>query len=84
LISLVAFMHHPKRNPLSHIIIPVLGFLANVSMLLAVLYLGILGGGATQIASIAAIAVTIIWLLIGIIYLFFNSKKQHLSIIVNE
>lgn len=84
LIALVAFRRHPKRNPLTHIIVPVLGFLANLAMLLAVLYLGILGGGATQIASIAAILVSVVWLLIGIIYLNFNSKKLNRPIVLKE
>lgn len=84
LISFVAFIRSSKRNAITHIIIPILGFLANVAMLLAVLYLGILGGGATQVASIASIIVTIIWLAIGIIYLSFNSKKLQRPIILKE
>lgn len=82
LISLVAFLRQSKRNAFTHIIIPVLGFLANIAMLLAVLYLGILGGGATQVAAVESIIVTIVWLVIGIFYLIFNSKKQERSIII--
>jgi uncharacterized membrane protein YdbT with pleckstrin-like domain len=75
LIAIVAFLRNPKRNIFFHVIVPVLGFLANVAMLLAILYLGILGGGPTQVASVAAIVVTLIWIIIGIIYLNLNSKK---------
>lgn len=82
LIALVAFRRHPKRNALTHVIVPILGFLANLAMLLAVLYLGILGGGATQVASIAAITVSVIWLFIGIVYLKFNSRKLNRSIVL--
>jgi amino acid transporter len=82
LVALVAFKRHPKRNLLTHIIVPILGFLANVAMLLAVLYLGILGGGATQVASIAAIIVSVVWMIVGIIYLNINSSKQNRPIIV--
>jgi amino acid transporter len=82
LISLVAYMHHSKRNIFTHMIVPILGFAANIAMLLAVLYLGILGGGATQTASVESIIVTIIWLVIGGIYLSFNSKKLQRPIIV--
>ena len=84
LISLVAFKHSIKKKLLAHIIIPILGFLANISMLLAVLYLGILGGGATQTAAIAAIIATIIWLLLGVVYLVFNSKRQEKTIILKQ
>jgi len=81
LISLIAFMRHPKRNPITHIVVPILGLLANIGMLLAVIYLGILGGGATQTAAIAAIIATVVWMLIGIVYLVTNSKKQGRRII---
>ena len=80
LITLVAFLRHPSRNPFTHIVIPVLGFIANVGMLVAIMYLGIKGGGDTQTAAIAAIVTTVIWLLIGIFYFMYNSKQQNLSI----
>jgi hypothetical protein len=50
-------------------------------MLVAIMYLGILGGGATQTAAIGAIVATVIWLIIGIIYFSYNSKKQQFTII---
>ncbi len=84
MVALLAFKRSKKRNPLTHIIIPILGFIANLVMLLAVLYLGILGGGATQTASIAAIIVALVWLVIGIVYLNVNSKKQNRPIIIKE
>lgn len=84
LISLVAFKHNSKRNVFTHIIIPILGFIANIGMLLAVLYLGILGGGTTQTASIEAIVVTIIWSVFGFIYLVVSSKKQSRPIIIRD
>jgi amino acid transporter len=76
LIALIAFLRHPARNVLTHIIVPILGFLANIGMLLAVLYLGILGGGTTQTAAMGAIVVTGVWLLIGIIYVVYNSRAK--------
>ena len=82
LIALVAFLHSPKRNLITHIIVPILGFIANVAMLIAIFYLGILGGGATQVASIAAIMVTVIWIIVGIIYLNINSKRLNRPIVI--
>lgn len=73
--ALLAFLHAPKKNFITHIIVPILGFLANVVLLLAIFYLGILGGGATQVASISAIVATIIWIIIGIAYYNINGKK---------
>ena len=76
LIALIAFLRHPQRNFITHIIVPVLGFLANLGMLLAVIYLGILGGGDTKAAAVIAIFATIVWLVIGAVYLIINSGKK--------
>jgi amino acid transporter len=76
LIALVAFLRHPQRNFITHIIVPVLGFIANLGMLLAVIYLGILGGGDTKAAAVIAIFATIVWLVIGVVYLIINSGKK--------
>jgi amino acid transporter len=81
LIALLAFLRHPSRNILTHIVVPILGFLANVGMLLAVVYLGILGGGTTQIAAMAAIVVTLIWLVVGIVYFVGNSRATGRKIV---
>ncbi len=64
----------PSRNAFTHIIVPVLGLLANIGMLLAVIYLGILGGGMTQVAAMVAIVATVIWLAVGIVYFSINSR----------
>jgi amino acid transporter len=81
LIALVAFLRHPQRNVLTHIVVPVLGAIANVAMLVAVLYLGILGGGDTQTAAMWSIIGTGVWLIIGVAYLFVQSTKTQRKII---
>lgn len=81
LIALVAFLRHPQRNAITHIVVPILGCLANVAMLIAVLYLGIAGGGDTQTAAMYAIVATAVWLLIGIVYLFVQSARTKKKII---
>ncbi|CAA7601685.1 Amino acid/polyamine transporter I [Acididesulfobacillus acetoxydans] len=82
LISLVAYLHHPKHNKILHVIVPVLGTLANVGMLLAVIYLGILGGGDTRMAALMAIVGTAVWTVLGIVYLVYNSRKLERKILV--
>lgn len=81
LIALVAFLRHPQRNVFTHIIVPILGALANIAMLVAVLYLGILGGGDTKTAAMYAIVATAVWFVIGIIYLFVQSAKTDRKIV---
>lgn len=84
LVALIAFFHSKKRHVLTNIIVPVLGFLANIGMLVAIFYLGISGGGSTKAAAVMAIGATIVWLVVGVVYFILNSKKQGRSIIINE
>lgn len=81
LIAFVAFLRHPQRNVFTHIVVPILGSLANIVMLFAVLYLGILGGGDTQTAAMYSIIATVVWLVIGIAYLFVQSARTQRKII---
>ncbi len=84
LISLIAFMRHPSQNKVLHVIVPILGFIANLGMLVAVFYLGILGGGDTKIAAMEAILATGVWTVIGIIYLIQNSRASNRKIITSH
>ena len=82
LIALVAFFRHPQRNFFTHIVVPICGgALANVAMLVAVMYLGILGGGDTKTAALYAIIATAVWFAIGIVYLFVQRAKSDRKII---
>jgi amino acid transporter len=81
LIALVAFLRSPERNIFTHVLVPILGCLANVGMLLAIIYMGILGGGMTQVASMIAIVATAIWVIVGIIYFVINSRATGREIV---
>lgn len=82
LISFVAFRKDKNRSIVFHIIVPIFGFLANLSMLLSVLYLGILGGGTTKISSILAVLIAAIWGILGVIYLLVRSRKNKIPIFI--
>ncbi len=45
-----------------------LGAVANIGMLIAVIALGIVSGGATMIPALIAIGVTVVWLFIGVVF----------------
>ncbi len=81
LIAFIAFLRHPQRNAFTHIVVPILGTIANIAMLFAVLYLGILGGGDTQTAAMYSIIATVVWLVVGIAYLFVQSARTQRKII---
>lgn len=75
MIALIAFLRHPQRNVLTHIIVPILGLITNVGMLIGIFYLGILGGGSTRESAIISIVATAVWVVVGVFYLIANSKK---------
>jgi APA family basic amino acid/polyamine antiporter len=64
-----------RRSILSRYVIPSLGFAANMVMLCAVVWLGFIGGSDTQWAALFAIAVTAIWMLLGLGYFARNSRS---------
>jgi amino acid transporter len=75
-VALVAFRRDPGARTATHILIPGLGILANAAMLLAVLYLGVLGGGDTRIAALISIVATGGWFLLGLAYFIANTRAR--------
>ena len=61
---------------MSIFVIPIAGFVANMVMMVAVVWLGLIGGGDTQWAASVAIASTAIWMIIGLGYFVFNSRSK--------
>ncbi len=75
LIAVVA-LSKERRSILTKYIVPLAGFAANMVMMVAVVWLGIIGGGDTQAAAFAAIVITAIWMLIGFAYFLGNSRSR--------
>ena len=69
-----------RRSVLTKYVIPFAGFAANVVMLVAVIWLGVIGGGSTQTAAFEAIAITAIWIVVGLLYFALNSKSKESGI----
>jgi amino acid transporter len=65
-----------RRSILTKYIIPIAGFAANVVMLVAVIWLGVIGGGGTQTAALIAVSITAIWMIIGLGYFALNSRSK--------
>ena len=56
LIVLVAFWGKAEHNVLKHIIVPMIGFLANLAMLGAIVYLNLTSGGSTATDTVARLS----------------------------
>ncbi len=75
-VALVAFRRAPRARIVKHVIVPVLGVVTNIAMLLAVMYLGFLGGGDTRTAALISILATAVWFAIGLFYFVANSRAR--------
>jgi APA family basic amino acid/polyamine antiporter len=84
LVALVAFAGRPSANMFKHVVIPVLGFLANLVMLAFVVKLSISAGGNTQTDTLVALAMVVVWIVIGVVWLLFNSASNRQPILVRQ
>jgi amino acid transporter len=73
--TVIAFQGRAERSMLKHLIVPVLGLLANIAMLVTILGTGIIGGGTSQAESLIAIAFAAFWALVSIVYVAVNSRR---------
>jgi amino acid transporter len=76
----VVALSRERRSILTKYVIPMAGFAANMIMMGAVVWLGVIGGGDTQWAAFLAIAITGIWMAIGLAYFAVNSRSRQSSI----
>ena len=75
--TIVAFHGRKERSMLKHSLIPWLGLLANVAMLIAILYLYIIGNADSKHEALICFALTGGWGAISLIYVMLtNARKQ--------
>ena len=72
----VLALSRERRSILTKYVVPIAGFAANMVMLVAVIWLGVVGGGDTQWAAFVAISITAIWMVIGFGYFAINSRSR--------
>ncbi len=68
-----------RRSVLTKYVVPLAGFIVNMLMLVVVIWLGLVGGGATQQAAFLAIAASAIWIVAGVLYYAANSRSKESS-----
>ena len=76
LIALWAFSHRPDASLVKHRVVPLLGFLANMLMLGAIVWLGISSGGSTATDALVAITIVVVWLVAGAAWFVMNTRKE--------
>jgi amino acid transporter len=83
-VAFVAFRRAPKAHTTKHVLVPLLGAFANLAMLLAVIYLGILGGGDTRTAALIAIIAAAVWFVLGVFYFVTNTRGRSRDVWVEK
>ena len=79
---LVAFGGEHKRHVVKHIIVPLLGMLANIGMLVGIVVMSVSAGGSTQTDTLIALGIVAVWIIVGAIWLVFNSAATRTSLLV--
>ena len=80
-LTTVAFAGGHDFNAFKHMIIPVLGVIANVVMVLAIFIIGIQSGGSTAQATYLALGISGIWLVVSVVYFVVSSARRGHAIV---
>jgi amino acid transporter len=86
LIVLFAFRRESAADyhPIKHRLVPLLGLLANLGMLVGVIYLSIISGGSTATDTQIAIGAVVVFELAGVAVLYATSKQQSRGVLLSE
>ena len=79
--TIIAFASRPDFNWFKHLVIPVLGLLANIVMLVTILGLGFVGGGDSQTESLMAIGFALVWAFASGLYVVLSNRRTGRSLV---
>ncbi len=74
--TIIAFRGRKEHNHLLHLIIPVVGLVANLVMITTIFYLAFVAGGNSSTEGFIALGFAGIWALISIIYVLITSSRS--------
>jgi basic amino acid/polyamine antiporter, APA family len=84
IICVIAFAGVAGRGIFNTVLAPVLGAILNIGMLIGVLYYAIVGGGSSQVNTIIAVIIAVVWLVLGFGYLYIRQLAQGIPILHPE
>jgi basic amino acid/polyamine antiporter, APA family len=76
LIAIIAFASRHDRHLFKHFFVPGLGLLMNIFELLGIIYLSVKAGGSTQTDTVKALAVVILWIVLGLVWVLGNPRMR--------
>jgi APA family basic amino acid/polyamine antiporter len=75
-LTIVAFLGDTRFSFIRHAAVPFLGLIANVIMALGIFIIGIQSGGVTAQSTYLALAITVGWLAVSVIYFIVSSLRK--------
>ncbi len=82
--TIIAFAGRPDRNIFLHVVIPVLGLIANILMIATIFYLAFAAGGNSSTEGLIAIGFAAGWAILSIVYLVINNARNGRNLIHPE
>ena len=73
---MIAFAGRPDFSVLKHVLVPGLGLLANVAMLVAILYLYVIGNADSQHEAYICMAIAGAWAVVSGLYVAISSMRS--------
>ncbi len=80
-LTVIAFAGKKDFSFIKHGLIPVLGFIVNIIMVLAIFIIGIMSGGTTAQATYLALGIGLVWLVLSLAYFIKNSSRKGQTIL---
>ncbi len=74
--TLVAFAGEPGSSFVKHRVVPVLGLVANVGMLVSIIYLYIIGGADSKTEAYICFGIALAWAALSALYVIMNSIRR--------
>jgi len=75
-LTFVTFVGRTEFHSVKHAVIPIIGFLGNIGLLVAVVFIGLTTPGVSADATKMALYITGGWTVLSVAYLIWNSKKH--------
>ena len=76
ILTIVTFAKDPAFNLVRHLLLPVIGLIANLSIIIATAFVGLTTGGVISQASMIAFSLAALWLIVSIAYYFFRQNRS--------
>ncbi len=78
---LIAFSGSRRKSLVRHVVIPVAGLAANLALIGAMAVMSVSAGGATQTDAMVALAIVVVWSLVGALWLLLNPATNRAAVL---